>query len=272
MKLEINLADREEIAAAVPLLQLILTNTSAPVCSGACHKEVAAAPAPLAPPAPSTAGAEVPPIALEVPPATSPLPPAALVPPAPTPANAAPIAAPLPPSPAGSVDLDSRGLPWDDRIHASTKTKIANGQWKAKRGVDEATVTAVEQELRARLAVAVPTPAPAPATVGEAWPIPATDAAAVFGGGAVAPAPFVPPAAPSLPAPPAAPSELAAPATFEQLMPRISTAVVGGTLPATALNAACVSVGLPSVVALQTSPQNIPAVWEYLRQQYPALT
>src|SRR5574340_1475602 len=27
------------------------------------------------------------------------------------------------------VELDSRGLPWDQRIHASTKTKCKTGEW-----------------------------------------------------------------------------------------------------------------------------------------------
>ncbi len=45
-------------------------------------------------------------------------------------------------------------VPWDHRIHASTKGKLAkapNG-WKMKRGVDEELVVQVEAELRAAMA------------------------------------------------------------------------------------------------------------------------
>lgn len=46
------------------------------------------------------------------------------------------------------VDVDSAGLPWDERIHSSSKSTIANGTWKKKRGVDPALVATVEAELR----------------------------------------------------------------------------------------------------------------------------
>lgn len=50
-------------------------------------------------------------------------------------------------APAG-VELDKHGLPWDNRIHAETKAKIADGSWRKKRGVDPALVAQVEAELR----------------------------------------------------------------------------------------------------------------------------
>ena len=45
------------------------------------------------------------------------------------------------------VDLDKNGLPWDARIHAGSKLKTAKGIWKKRKGVDDATYTAVVQEL-----------------------------------------------------------------------------------------------------------------------------
>lgn len=60
-------------------------------------------------------------------------------------------------------ELDSAGLPWDERIHAKTKGQKADGTWKRGRGVDDATVAAVEAELRARVAGPIPTPGNAPA-------------------------------------------------------------------------------------------------------------
>lgn len=299
MKLSIDLADREEIAAAVPLLQLILDNTPK-TCGGQCASrpaEVPLAPSgapvldtlqdpaavfggaavPLAPAAaPSIAGAAPLPTAPEatmVNTSTA-TPTPAPVPPAPTaPATGAPAAsAAAPTTLASSVELDSKGLPWDERIHAGTKTKIKSGEWKAKKGVDDALVSQVEAELRARLAAtpaaaAVP-PAPAAA--------PVADPAAVFGsaGVAVPPAPTIPtapPAAPLAPVVPAAPSAVADPTTFEQLMPRITAAVSANVLPPTAVGQACAAHGVASVVTLQQQPQFVPLVWATLKQTYPAL-
>jgi len=53
------------------------------------------------------------------------------------------------------VPLDSEGLPWDARIHASTKTKIANGSWKLIRGCDPAKIAEVKAELQALMNVPV---------------------------------------------------------------------------------------------------------------------
>lgn len=65
--------------------------------------------------------------------------------------------------------LDSRGLPWDVRIHSSSREQIGNGSWKYRRGVDKAVVATVEQENLARLKQAGPADlVPAPAA-----PIPA---------------------------------------------------------------------------------------------------
>lgn len=302
MELKINLADREEIAAAVPLLQMILAETKPHACtgSGQCHREPevhigpdgkldlsgtqaaglvaiadpaavfgggAAVAAPLPPTvAPSIAGAVPLPIAPEAMTAntSTATPTPAFVPPAPTaPAMDAPTAsAAAPMTPASGVELDSKGLPWDDRIHAGTKSKIAKGEWKAKRGVEPALVAQVEAELRARVAAS-----PVPVAVAQ-------DAAAVFAaapGVPAAPAPFVPPAAPLAPAAPAAPSVSADPTTFEQLMPRITAAVTAGIIAPTAVGAACAAHGVASVVTLQTNPQFVPLVWATLKQQNPSL-
>lgn len=49
----------------------------------------------------------------------------------------------------GAVEVDKNGLPWDARIHSDAKEKLsAKGYWKKRRGVDDATVQAVEAELR----------------------------------------------------------------------------------------------------------------------------
>lgn len=51
------------------------------------------------------------------------------------------------------VPLDSQGLPWDSRIHASTKTFIADGSWKLRRGVDPSEVEKVKAQLKELMAV-----------------------------------------------------------------------------------------------------------------------
>src|SRR6478752_3491551 len=90
-------------------------------------------------------------------------------------AMAAPVAAPpsyitpeaaaqgLPtaqPGAAPGVTLDKNGLPWDGRIHASTKTTNKDGSWKALRGVSTDLVTQVEAQLRAQLAQGGAAPQP----------------------------------------------------------------------------------------------------------------
>lgn len=277
MELRINLADQEEVAAAIPLLQAIiagLPGREADIHLSATGNLVSAAEvfgggtgsplAPAVPGAPSTAAVFAFPTAPGATPGnTSTAAAPAYVPPAPNGASAPGPAVPPAAPPASNVELDKNGLPWDERIHASTKTKIKSGEWKAKKGVDAALVPQIEAELRARVAA---TPA---AVVGtQPWPFPDPNAAL---GVAAASAPFVPPAAPLAPAAPAAPLASADPTTFEQLMPRITAAVSTNVLPATAVGQACAHNGVASVVTLQQQPAFVPLVWATLKQMYPAL-
>lgn len=70
-------------------------------------------------------------------------------------AATSPIVEETPPS---GAELDSEGLPWDSRIHSSSRGKIANGSWKLMRGVDPARVEQVKNELRGVMAVPAPSP------------------------------------------------------------------------------------------------------------------
>jgi len=47
----------------------------------------------------------------------------------------------------GDLVTDTRGFPWDPRIHSRTESKTEDGAWKLKRGVSATLVTAVEKEL-----------------------------------------------------------------------------------------------------------------------------
>ncbi|MCF2909964.1 hypothetical protein L1285_16705 [Pseudoalteromonas sp. DL2-H2.2] len=49
------------------------------------------------------------------------------------------------------VELDSNGLPWDERIHTSTKNKTEKGVWKKKRGVSEPVFNEVVAELKQKI-------------------------------------------------------------------------------------------------------------------------
>lgn len=59
-----------------------------------------------------------------------------------------------PPPPVGEVD--ATGMPWDARIHASTKTKTVKNTWKYKKGAKDL-IASVEAELRGILPAAADT-------------------------------------------------------------------------------------------------------------------
>lgn len=84
--------------------------------------------------------------------------------------------APTPTAPvsAGASPLDKAGLPWDARIHASSKGVNTDGTWRLKRGVDKITVEQVTAELRALMQIPSPGPqlVPAPPPPATAPPPP----------------------------------------------------------------------------------------------------
>ena len=84
-----------------------------------------------------------------------------------------------------TVELDKNGIPWDERIHAGTKRKNADGTWSLKKGVDKELAAQIIAEYQAGMEA---TP--------EKQSAPAAPAA---------------PSAPTPPAPPAAPSKPSAP-------------------------------------------------------------
>ena len=45
-------------------------------------------------------------------------------------------------------DLDSEGLPWDERIHTSARTKVKDGSWKIKRGVTDLEANKIKATYR----------------------------------------------------------------------------------------------------------------------------
>ncbi|HEU4376261.1 MAG TPA: hypothetical protein VFS02_22400 [Telluria sp.] len=142
------------------------------------------------------------------------------IPPPPSAASSVPSppAAAVTPSPAAAVEVDKNGLPWDERIHASSRVKIADGSWRMKRGVEPALIAQVEAQLRAQIPPAAP-----PTTFAEAPP-------------AGAPVP-PPPTAPLPPGPPAL--------TFGIVAKRIGAAVTAGTLSGNVLSVKLAELGFP---------------------------
>ena len=70
------------------------------------------------------------------------------------------------PKPEVLSDFDAEGLPWDDRIHSSSKSRTEDGRWRKKRGVADDVFEQVTAELKALMAIpAAVVPPPAPAAV-----------------------------------------------------------------------------------------------------------
>lgn len=153
-----------------------------------------------------------------------------------------------------AVELDAKGLPWDGRIHSSSKNKLANGCWKVARGKAPEYVAQVEAELKSG-APSFPPVAPVAPVVPS---FPTVPVVAV-------------PAPPAATVTPTAASSNADTLTFETIMPKISALVSAGKMAPTALMQVCTAQGLPNVVALQSQPQFIPLVWAALKAQYPEL-
>lgn len=240
---------------------------------------------------PPAASVNVPP-ALPISTAPAGAPTAAATVPTPPTAATVPIAAPASasaatPGPAG-VELDSSGLPWDGRIHGSTKSKNQDGTWRQKRGLnDPGLKDKVEAELRAAMAAKAPASAPStPAPVmspGAASSVPAPSTPPV------APPVPTPPASPSVPPVPAAPTTEPAPAapaasttavptapssppvprvapageTFGQLMARIAPRMTDATVQAK-VNEALGAFQLTALAQLAARPDLVPSFGQTL--------
>lgn len=243
--MEIHMSLEQALAANTAALQALTAALVANPSLGAPFT-AAVAPVPTAPvastdssPAPTTAFAQ--PAAIAPQPATT----------------AAPLTAP--PAPLGNVERDSKGMPYDGRIHSASKNKVADGSWRYKRGCDEAVIAQVEAELRAAIAAA---PAPV-GGVGTPWPFPDAVAgpAVQVSPTPVAPPPVVAPApvaAVAVPVPPAA--GVGGIDTYEKLMAALPPKIVSGELTPGQMQQACEQYGVPSIAALATRPDLVPFV------------
>lgn len=147
-----------------------------------------------------------------------------------------------------NADLDSAGLPWDARIHSSSRAKLAKGGgWKLKRGLDPQLVEQVEAELRAVMSIPAPT---APTETQGLHPSPNPLSVAAVNAITAA----MPKNGPVPPTQPAAAT--AGITTFAQLMPAITAA----KLDLASVNSVLQQFGIPSMPLLATRQDLIPQI------------
>ena len=142
----------------------------------------------------------------------------------------------IPPVPqAAGIDVDSKGSPWDGRIHASTRAKVADGTWRMKRGADDSLVASVQAEIAQTMAIpAVPKP-PSVSNVGIPALPPATTTVTASAGAATT----------------------ASPSNFLSLMKGITAGFADKSITQENINMACSSVGVPSLPMLSQRPDLI---------------
>jgi hypothetical protein len=173
-----------------------------------------------------------------------PTPPSVPVPPAVSTGSTAAPAVPPTASPAPGVDVDARGLPWDARIHSREKTKLVNGNWKNKRGVDENLLQTVEAQLAQAMAIpAASSPAPS-VSVPVPPPTPTP--------------PVLPTAAPT--ATSASPSE-----PFPDLMKLIVSATTQNKLTQAQVNEVINAHGFAVLPLVSSRPDLIPAIEQAIK-------
>lgn len=163
---------------------------------------------------------------------------------------------PAPPVATGApdVDLDANGFPWDERIHAGSKTKDVKGFWKYKRGVDrDVLVPQVEAELKESMG-AIPEPETGAVNVPPA-PVEPT--------GTPEAAPAAPVAeTPAPPAPPVATDVI--PSTNVTTFAQLVTGITTNSIPEDKVNEAIAAVGLQNFALLGARADLIPTVAGHL--------
>lgn len=194
--------------------------------------------------APSTVGVVPLPIVPEASPGFAP-PQSNVIPIVPGAPPVVPAATTIPPAPAHSVEVDSEGLPWDARIHSSSKARVQkDNSWKLARGVSQQLVVTVKAELRQAMAAPATRPAPVPVPPG---------APSQFA--APAPVPVPPPTTSAVPPPPVVPDN----SGFATFMQRALPKLTDGRWSENAKNTVLGALGLASVADLAVRPDLIPA-------------
>ena len=207
-----------------PIAPVATLDTSPPPTS--VFGQLALPGVPLAPPAAALTASHVPAGSVPTPAGQHPL--AAMIPAhlvAPGAAAQAGQPAVAPNAAASPSSLDKNGIPWDGRIHASSKALVADGSWRAKRNVDPALVATVTAELRG--AQAAP---PGHGLSGQPWPFATSEA------------------------------DIRPLAGFAGMMDKLPGLMVAGTITTDMVAAACASVGVANLPALATREDLVPQV------------
>ncbi len=154
--------------------------------------------------------------------------------------------------------LDADGLPWDERIHASTKTKTAKNTWtKVRNGPKGDALAAIEAELRARAGAPTPMPpvaAPIPVPSVVAAPLPL----------AAAPIPVPAPAVMAPPVPVADPALSPAPVPIAMPMPEAVPVAAPIPMPVAAPAPAAVPTAIETAVAQATGTLDFAQFMQHL--------
>lgn len=182
------------------------------------------------------------------------------------------------PATAPTGERDKDGIPWDERIHASTKTTNKDGTWTRRRNTPDETFDAVMAELKQAntqrtLEAAqgmVPTPpapsAPSAPAVAPSVPLPPPPVSAPT---TVPPAPSpTPAAAPALPSAPASAGNVA---PFPAIMVKVTAAQRDGKLDKPTLDNFLAAAGVVpaangeySIIGLSRNPELIPVFEQFL--------
>ena len=163
---------------------------------------------------------------------------------------------PMPPAPAGA--LDSAGIPWDERIHSSTKGTNKDGTWSRRRNTPDDLFATVMAELKARATTAAPAvpPPPAEPTAADAFapppppPVnPSDEGTRTTGPAVIPPPPIVPPVTGGAP-------------TFVQLMTVVTGAQREGKLDKAKLDELLASCGIAGLGKLATADEGTRAAFD----------
>ena len=161
-------------------------------------------------------------------------------------------------TPSATPDRDGEGLPWDRRIHSSSKALNADGRWRIARNVAPELIESVKAELRALVA--------APVTVEHAGVTTQSDAAQQAVAAIAPPPPVAEPVTVVPPPPPVVVSiEPAAPGTdlnvmFTALLRDAGQAVVAQRITSAELTAICVKHGVANVGLLASRKDLVPQI------------
>lgn len=173
--------------------------------------------------------------------------------------------------PSDGSGVDAEGLPWDERIHSSSKKKTAKGLWAARKGGPKGdALAAIKDELRGVTQVPMPLPVPVAAPAPVVPPMPPVMPASVEP--VAAPAPMPQPVPTPMPAPTpmpvpvepvAAPAPMPTPAPaateewdFAKLMAQIGPKM-GSVITPDYLAQVCQHYGIGAITDTATKPELI---------------